>query len=275
MAAQGSRRSPHAVGLVVTALTALLATLLSPAHGAADGGAAGPSPHIVGGSDADQVYPFIVAFTSGEQTYCAGAVLTEEWVVTAAHCVQDRSPEDVELRIGSTLRSSGGFSTTGAEFHPHPDFDWDAAGSDIGLVRLSEPTSATPIELSEPAEPGTPSRLLGWGRSCPEPDCTEQPETLQQLDTEVIEAAECADIEPESELCTDNPGGDSGACYGDSGGPQLIETGDEWRLAGVTSRPGYDGDSCAQGPSIYTDVVAYADWIADTTGDTRFRPDTP
>jgi hypothetical protein len=34
---------------------------------------------------------------------------------------------------------------------------------------------------------------------------------LRQLDTQVIDAVQCSGIDGSVELCTDNPGGDSGA----------------------------------------------------------------
>ncbi|MFJ9846066.1 trypsin-like serine protease [Kitasatospora sp. NPDC101155] len=55
------------------------------------------------------------------------------------------------------------------------------------------------------------------------------------------------------------------ACFGDSGGPQLQKGRDErWELVGVTSGPGAPNVPCSQGPGLYTNVPAYADWIQAT-----------
>jgi len=90
--------------------------------------------------------------------------------------------------------------------------------------------------------------------------------TLQQLDTQIVEGTKCTSVfDGTAELCTDNPGGKSGACFGDSGGPEIVRDGDHWQLVGVTSRPGNNAPECATAPSIYTSVVAYAPWIAEKT----------
>jgi len=67
------------------------------------------------------------------------------------------------------------------------------------------------------------------------------------------------------EICTSNPGGRAGACYGDSGGPQIKSVGGRWELIGATSRSG-GGSQCAVTPSIYGDVPALRSWIQQYTG---------
>ncbi|MGH3449710.1 MAG: S1 family peptidase [Haloechinothrix sp.] len=238
-------------------------------HGAGASHSQAAAPVIVGGSDAEQDYPFMASFQRGGEHSCGGSLVGPDWVLTAAHCVDGVEPEDLDLRIGSKRWREGGEEATIAEVVVHPDFDWESAGSDIALVRLGELAESAPIELGTAAEAGTRSRLLGWGQTCPDPGCGEPAETLQQLDAEIIDPAECESIDSASELCTSYPGGDSGVCYGDSGGPQIVRTEDGWNLIGVTSRPGYEGPSCAKGPSIYTNAVAYTDWITDHTGPDR------
>lgn len=89
---------------------------------------------------------------------------------------------------------------------------------------------------------------------------------MQQLDTSVIAASNCVGIDGSKELCTDNPNDNSGACYGDSGGPQIKKVNGTWELIGATSRAGNNSSTCATGPSIYTNVIAYKQWIKEQTG---------
>jgi snapalysin len=68
------------------------------------------------------------------------------------------------------------------------------------------------------------------------------------------------------EICTNNPGGNAGACYGDSGGPQVRRVSGRWMLVGATSRSGNGSPTCATGPSIYGDLPAIRTWIVSQTG---------
>ncbi|WP_410587661.1 S1 family peptidase [Amycolatopsis sp. lyj-23] len=242
------------------ALLAVILAVLVP-------GAAAAAPGIVGGVAADQPYPFTVSLHSASgRLFCAAALITPTWVVTAAHCAYGKTPADISLRAGSNDSGQGGEVAQPAEIVVNPAFNTQSPAGDIALLRLPKPASAAPIGLATAASPGTATRILGWGQTCPKVNCGEIPTALQQLDTHIVEGSKCtAAFDGTAELCTDNPGGKAGACFGDSGGPEIVRDGDRWLLVGVTSRPGNNDPQCATAPSIYTSVVAYAPWIAEKT----------
>ncbi|WP_424186920.1 trypsin-like serine protease [Actinokineospora sp. G85] len=104
------------------------------------------------------------------------------------------------------------------------------------------------------------------GQTCPSPSgCGAAPIQLQQLNTSIVADGLCSGIAGATEICTSNPGGDSGACYGDSGGPQIKTVDGAWHLVGATSRSG-GGSTCAVNPSIYVDVPALRAWVQGVTG---------
>ncbi|AXB45772.1 S1 family peptidase [Amycolatopsis albispora] len=224
------------------------------------------TPFIVGGNDADQEYSWMVSLQEGGNHFCGGSLISPEWVLTAAHCVQGSSADSISARIGSNDRTSGGEEAQAAEVVVHPDYTGTGAGGDIALVKLSAPAKSAPISLGTTTDAGTKTRLLGWGQTCPERGGCDAPVQLQQLDTQVVEADKCTGIDGSVELCTDNPGGDAGACYGDSGGPQIVGSAGKYELIGVTSRTGNGDPTCATGPSIYTSAPAYSDWISQNVG---------
>jgi secreted trypsin-like serine protease len=258
MEGENMRKRSLVVGLLAGAATAV-AVAVVPSAFADD--SAGVTPKIVGGGDADQTYSFMVSLQEGGQHFCGGSLIKPDLVVTAAHCVEGTDPASINMRIGSNEHANGGEEAQAASVTVHPDYDGQSPGNDIALVKLAAPAASAPIPLAAEAPVGTKSRLLGWGQTCPEPGGCGAPDILQQLDVEVLDAGQCTGIEGSLELCTSNPNGNAGACYGDSGGPQIVGTNGAFELIGVTSRSGNGDSTCATGPSIYTATPAYADFI--------------
>jgi secreted trypsin-like serine protease len=219
-------------------------------------------PPIVGGVAADQTYSFMVSLQqkNGEH-FCGGALIRSDWVVTAAHCLRGSPVGEMVARIGSIDRTRGGEVSGVVGVLAYPGYDGSRAGGDIALVHLASPVKAKPIQLGVGAQPGITSRLLGWGQTCPSEGGCGNPVVLQQLDTQIIASTSCRGIDGSDEFCVDSPGGVSGACYGDSGGPQVTEVDGRWVLLGVTSRAGGSNPTCALAPTIYTAVEPYAQWL--------------
>ncbi|GAA4293856.1 S1 family peptidase [Actinokineospora soli] len=249
------------VGLVAAAAAVVTPTAATAAPPSSDGEM---GTLIVGGQPATQVYSFMVSLqsTSGGH-FCGGSLIKSNWVVTAAHCVQGRSPSSTQARIGTTNRTSGGTVARASRIIIHPQY---RGPYDIALVQLSTSVTQAPIRIADTSGPvGTPSRIIGWGQTCPVRGGCGAPITLQELNTSIVNDYECSGILGSVEICTDNPNNNSGACYGDSGGPQIKSVGGTWELIGATSRSG-GGSTCAVAPSIYGDVPVFKSWIQQYTG---------
>ena len=162
------------------ALLTVLMSVLVPGTAAAE-------PAIIGGTDADQPYPFAVSMhTSTGKLFCAGALIAPTWVVTAAHCVFGKVPSAISLRAGTNDVGQGGEVAQPAEVIVNPAFNQTTPAGDIALLRLPSPLKAAPIAVGTAAAPGTTTRILGWGQTCATPGCGQVPSTLQQLDTHIV-----------------------------------------------------------------------------------------
>ena len=142
-------------------------------------------PFIVGGEIAEPgAWPWQVALVDSwnpnsiNGQYCGGALIDAEWVLTAAHCVQDEwngritPAEDVSVVVGRhLLNSTVGQVIDVAEIIPHVGFA-RTGEEDIALLRLEHPATLNAtvqtLQLARPADstwyaPGRTATITGWG----------------------------------------------------------------------------------------------------------------
>ncbi|MFD8641206.1 S1 family peptidase [Streptomyces zaomyceticus] len=252
---------------LIAAGIALGAAVAAPAL--AGPAAAAPKP-IVGGAQATSTYSFMGSIqVNGGGHYCGASLISSGWMVTALHCTYGNGAlpaSSLRVRIGSNDHLSGG-TLVGVSQIVRPSSSQSMAGQDIALLRLSSQVSQAPVPITAttPAD-NSATRLLGWGQTCPQRGCSSSaPRHLKQLDTKVLPDSSCSGMVNSRELCIAGTTSQT-ACYGDSGGPALVNRNGRLELAGATSRSGSGSDTCGVGGAVYTDLAAWRSWIQEYTG---------
>ncbi|CAJ1061612.1 trypsin-3-like isoform X2 [Xyrichtys novacula] len=222
---------------------------------------------IVGGYECQKhSVPYQVSLYTG-YNYCGGILLSEEWVLSAAHC---KSKSDVEVRLGEhDLWEDEGTEQhiMSAEYIRHPNYNPRSQDSDIMLIRLSRPATLNsyvrPARLpSECARDGTKCQVSGWGNIRPSDEGSRYPHQLQCLEVPLLSDDTCFNSYPfqitENMICAGYLEGGKDSCQGDSGGPLICDG----EVQGVVSW----GKGCAQRnkPGVYTKVCNYITWIKNT-----------
>lgn len=235
----------------------LLIALLNVAFAGAD------DQRIVGGVDAkDGEFPYQVSLQRKGKHFCGGSIISENVILTAAHCIQEQKVYNIKVLVGTIALDTGGQLVKAKQLIPHPSYNSNTVANDIGLIRLEEPLNLgeyikrIDLPLHDTPE-GTILILSGWGTTTYPGKI---PNKLQAIKLKSIDNKICVTQHPDEEvtdyqICTFTKLGE-GACHGDSGGP-LVANGTQ---IGVVSW----GYPCAKGkPDVFTRVFKYLDWIKE------------
>ena len=249
-------------------------------------------------------YPWMVGLYSkhDKSLFCGGTLISDRWVLTAAHCLKNDEPEEIGVLLGAhdindanerNIKNVGVKNIT-----VHPNYDNKTKRNDFALLKLSEhlsfsspsvPSSILPVCLPERIRNSRKFRdyaqesaiVTGWGetniRGVFQGGQGVTSDVLQESKGLVVMANnECDSVKygykaegrkiTQEMLCASGMDRDSSNfCLGDSGGPLVVqrENKENYELVGVVSW----GLGCGmkQFPDIYSRVTFVMDWISDTT----------
>uniref|UniRef100_A0A672M828 trypsin n=1 Tax=Sinocyclocheilus grahami TaxID=75366 RepID=A0A672M828_SINGR len=209
---------------------------------------------VVNGSEAKPHYrPYMVSVQAFGQHYCGGFLISDEFVLTAAHCWKGFGTRMVvvgahDLSDSNTLKRIGV-----KDYFPHPNYKISPIQNDIMLLRV---TTSLPKD-GENVQENTLCSVAGWGDLW---TVGEPSSRLMESNVYLMINRECYNRWGEiyyslsQMMCTYGHGG---FCSGDSGGPLVC--GDT--AVGVVSYRYIALCNSPEKPNVYTKISAYLPWI--------------
>ncbi|CAB4019916.1 MAM and LDL-receptor class A domain-containing 1-like isoform X1 [Paramuricea clavata] len=236
-------------------------------------------PKIVGGQEAtpgEWPWQVVLLHNVGDGTFpfCGGSLVSNQHVITAAHCVESMHWDRVKIKLGkhdlSVEKEYENFyiATNGITIHPQYQY----TDYDIAVIRLS-----TSVEFTHAIKPvcinsgidfaGQLCYITGWGTLH---NGGSMPNILQEAQVPVATPQQCEEsysstIITDRMLCAGFSQGGTDTCLGDSGGPLVCQHSDgSWYLTGVTSW----GFGCAAAGyyGVYANVANLYPWVKQVTG---------
>ncbi|XP_030076813.1 transmembrane protease serine 5 isoform X2 [Microcaecilia unicolor] len=213
-------------------------------------------------------WPWQVRLYFNSRLVCSGSVVTEQWIITAAHCVH------------KSLQVSGWLAVAGMVTHLcteqcssfalekiiyHQNYNEKSHDYDIALMKLKSPLrfsesiqSVCLPQYNQDLPVGMQCWITRWGYT---KDNTHNPQLLKEVAIPLISSKICNDfyqgvITPRM-LCAGYLDRNGDAGQGDSGGPLVCQTEHTWHLIGLVS---WDNGK-PNHPGVYTKMPAFVDWI--------------
>jgi len=196
-------------------------------------------------------------------SYCGATYIGGKWLVTAAHCVLDVAEDAILANVGGhDLLTDRDNVIAISRIIRHESYDPELLTNDIALIELvEEPVGVDAISMASEdiledaiAEQ---AKVIELGRGQQEPVAAldfppvkRTPAELFEVEVNLVPNEPCNSAfndyfvsvggDPSNQvkndmLCAGTEQGDAGTCFGDSGGPLILQHDDQDYLIGITS----------------------------------------
>jgi len=253
---------------------------------------------IVGNFQADiQSLPWQVCLREARTRiqFCGGTLVGPNWVVTAAHCMENRRTSFYLVTAGHSQRdyfpskAESGYQESKLEsFETHPEWDRDTVYGDMAVLKLKDPFSFTnyvrpaclpPINLKFGKNSNVHCLVSGWGDTTGWSNFATNlgaavlkfytPEQCNRMYNGGILLGPGYDmvVNDGTQVCFGFEEGKIDACQGDSGGPLVCLVDQKWTLFGVVS---FGSQCAAEGkPGVYSKVshAKFHNWLMQKISD--------
>ena len=191
------------------------------------------SKRITGGHETEvNEYPWMAFVLTSHGSMCGGSLISDRWVITAAHCAMVQSPRHIRVDLGQhhlyDATEAVLVRKDVAEVHLHPSFDLNRFTHDLALLKLevpvdfSEHSHVRPICLPSGSNTyaGFAAVASGWGRTG---HTSPTSQVLLETDVTVLSNQQCkasgipASMILDDHICASGDFENQGVCKGDSG----------------------------------------------------------
>ncbi|XP_064101024.1 serine proteinase stubble-like [Macrobrachium nipponense] len=240
-----------------------------------------PVVRIVGGQPTTvHEYPWQVGLTTllSNKPFCGGSIISNQWVLTAAHCAAGASPSNLYVVIGehnwaTTSETNVAQKIKALFMIVHPQYNSATLDNDMGLIKLAYAVTfpadnkIAPVCLPDPGNDyaNVNATVTGWGTTT---SGGTQPQELYEVVVPTMTNTKCQQSYGTNSItanmiCAGVDAGGKDSCQGDSGGPLVTEVNAVQTFMvqiGVVSW----GNGCAlpNYPGVYARVNNYLDWIS-------------
>ncbi|XP_060533414.1 brachyurin-like [Cylas formicarius] len=227
-----------------------------------------PGSRIINGQIATpNSIPYIVALIINGGSFCGGSLISNTWVLSAAHCTVSANRIQVILGAHNVNSNEATQVVRNANaVRNHASYNQFNLHNDISLIQIPSVSTSSVVQIvplaasNAPAYSGSTAVLAGWGRTSDSSNAISP--VLRRINLNVISNTLCSSTWSNilaHHICTSGVG-NVGACNGDSGGPLTVNG----VQVGVVS---FGNNVCSAGfPTAYARVSAFRSWIQQNSG---------
>lgn len=223
-------------------------------------------------------HPWTIHIKVQDFSNCGGAIINENWVITAAHCIVGEAIDDIKIIAGDySMEENDRYEQirSVSQMIKHSDYSSNSDKHNVALLKTEQPFELTshvqpvclpPYKRPLPNSEVSTCKISGWTDAL----LVRDTRVLQDTTVRIIPDEMCGRFHGKDNLeedifCAEIDGEVENQCRGESGGPLVCENEKTNKniLVGVTAW----GEGCSNilGPAGFTDIAQYVYWISTQT----------